>query len=84
LPNKEDDKIEEDVFRRQNEASEDYHRLERRDCLKFGEELLNKITKVLALRGNEQDPTPILRCQDRLAVGCVSETTWKTEGPWRE
>ena len=43
LLNKEDYKIEEDVFKRRNEPFEDYDRLKRSDCLKFGEETLNKI-----------------------------------------
>ena len=43
LLNKEDYKIEEDVFKRRNEPFEDYDRLKRSDCLKFGEEILNKV-----------------------------------------
>jgi len=43
LLNKEDYKIEEDVFKRRNEPFEDYDRLKTSDCLKFGEEILNKI-----------------------------------------
>ena len=43
LLNKDDYKIEEDVFKRRNEPFEDYDRLKRSDCLKFGEEILNKI-----------------------------------------
>jgi menaquinone-dependent protoporphyrinogen IX oxidase len=43
LLNKEDYKIEEDVFKRRNEPFEDYDRLKRGDCLKFGEEILNKV-----------------------------------------
>ena len=40
LLNEEDYKIEEEVFRRRNEPYEDYDRLKRSDCLKFGEEIL--------------------------------------------
>ena len=40
LLNEEDDKIEEEVFKRRNESYEDYDRLKRNDCLKFGEEIL--------------------------------------------
>ena len=43
LLNKEDYKIEEEVFRRRNEPFEDYDRLKRNDCLKFGEDILSKI-----------------------------------------
>jgi len=43
LLNKEDYKIEEEVFKRRDEPFEDYDRLKRIDCLKFGEEILNKI-----------------------------------------
>jgi menaquinone-dependent protoporphyrinogen IX oxidase len=43
LLNKEDYKVEEEVFKRRNEPYEDYDRLKRSDCLKFGEEILNKI-----------------------------------------
>jgi len=43
LINKEDYKIEEDVFKRRNEPFEDYDRLKRIDCLKFGEEIFNKV-----------------------------------------
>ena len=43
LLNKEDYKIEEDVFKRRNEPFEDYDHLKRSDCLKFGEEILNKV-----------------------------------------
>ena len=43
LLNEEDYKIEEEVFKRRNEPYEDYDRLKRSDCLKFGEETLNKI-----------------------------------------
>ena len=42
LLNEEDYKIEEDVSKRRNEPFEDYDRLKRTDCLKFGEEILNK------------------------------------------
>ena len=40
LLNEEDYKIEEEVFKRRNEPYEDYDRLKRSDCLKFGEEIL--------------------------------------------
>ena len=43
LLNKEDYKVEEDVFKRRNAPFEDYDDLKRSDCLKFGEEILNKI-----------------------------------------
>ncbi len=43
LLNKEDYKIEEDVFKRRNEPFEDYDRLKRSDCLKFGEDILKII-----------------------------------------
>ena len=43
LLNREDYKIEEEVFKRRNEPFEDYDRLKRSDCLKFGEEILNKM-----------------------------------------
>ncbi len=43
LLNKEDYKVEEEVFKRRNEPYEDYDRLKRSDCLKFGEEILNKV-----------------------------------------
>jgi menaquinone-dependent protoporphyrinogen IX oxidase len=43
LLNKEDYKVEEEVFKRRNEPFEDYDRLKRSDCLKFGEEILDKI-----------------------------------------
>jgi len=43
LLNEEDYKIEENVFKRRNEPFEDYDRLQRSDCLKFGEEILNKV-----------------------------------------
>jgi menaquinone-dependent protoporphyrinogen IX oxidase len=43
LLNEEDYKIEENVFKRRNEPFEDYDRLPRSDCLKLGEEILNKI-----------------------------------------
>ncbi len=43
LLNKEDYRIEEEVFKRRNEPFEDYDRLKRSDCLKFGAETLNKI-----------------------------------------
>ena len=39
LLNEEDYKIEEEVFKRRNEPYEDYDRLKRSDCLKFGEEI---------------------------------------------
>jgi menaquinone-dependent protoporphyrinogen IX oxidase len=42
LLNEEDYKIEEQVFRRRNQPFEDYDRLQRGDCLKFGEEILAK------------------------------------------
>ena len=42
LLNEEDYKIEENVFKRRNEAFEDYDHLKRSDCLKFGEEILSK------------------------------------------
>ena len=42
LLNEEDYRIEENVFKRRNEPFEDYDRLQRGDCLKFGEEILNK------------------------------------------
>ena len=40
--NEEDYKIEERVFQRRNEPFEDYDRLQRIDCLKFGEEILKR------------------------------------------
>ena len=43
LLNAEDLKIQEDVFKRRNQAFEDYDRLQRKDCLKFGEEILAKV-----------------------------------------
>lgn len=43
LLNKEDYKIEEEVFKRRNLPFEDYDRLQRSDCLKFGEEILTKV-----------------------------------------
>jgi len=43
LLNKEDYKIEEEVFKRRNQPFEDYDRLQRSDCLKFGEEVFNKV-----------------------------------------
>jgi menaquinone-dependent protoporphyrinogen IX oxidase len=43
LLNKEDYKIEEEVFKRRNQPFEDYNRLQRSDCLKFGEEILTKV-----------------------------------------
>jgi len=43
LLNKEDYKIEEEVFKRRNQPFEDYDRLQRNDCLKFGEEILTKV-----------------------------------------
>jgi len=43
LLNKDDYKVEEDVFKLRNEPFEDYDRLKRTDCLKFGEEILNKV-----------------------------------------
>ena len=42
LLNKEDYRIEEEVFKRRNQPFEDYDRLQRSDCLKFGEEILTK------------------------------------------
>jgi len=42
LLNEEDYKVEEEVFKRRNEPFEDYDRLKRSDCLKFGEEILSK------------------------------------------
>ena len=43
LLNAPDYKIEEEVAKRQNHPFEDYDRLQRKDCLKFGEEILTKI-----------------------------------------
>jgi hypothetical protein len=43
LLNKEDYKIEEEVFKRRNEAFEDYDRLQRSDRLRFGKETLTKV-----------------------------------------
>ena len=43
LLNKEDYKIEEEVFKRRNQPFEDYDRLQRNECLKFGEEILTKV-----------------------------------------
>jgi len=43
LLSKEDYKIEEEVFKRRNQPFEDYDNLQRSDCLKFGEEILNKV-----------------------------------------
>jgi len=43
LLNQEDYKVEEGVFKRRNEPYEDYDRLKRSDCLKFGEEILSKM-----------------------------------------
>ena len=43
LLNEEDYKLEEEVFKRRNEPYEDYDRLKRSDCLKFGEEILGKV-----------------------------------------
>lgn len=43
LLNKEDYKIQEEVFKRRNQPFEDYDRLQRSDCLKFGEEILSKV-----------------------------------------
>ena len=43
LLNGPDYKIEEEVAKRQNHPFEDYDRLQRKDCLKFGEEILKKI-----------------------------------------
>jgi hypothetical protein len=43
LLNKDDYKIEEEVFNRRNQPFEDYDRLRRSDCLKFGEEILTKV-----------------------------------------
>ena len=42
LLNPPDYKIEEEVAKRQNHPFEDYDRLQRKDCLKFGEEILTK------------------------------------------
>ena len=42
LLNKEDYKVEEEVFKRRNQPFEDYDYLKRSDCLKFGEEILGK------------------------------------------
>ena len=43
LLNAPDYKIEEEVAKRQNHPFEDYDRLQRKDCLKFGEEILTKM-----------------------------------------
>jgi menaquinone-dependent protoporphyrinogen IX oxidase len=43
LLNAPDYKIEEEVAKRQNHPFEDYDHLQRKDCLKFGEEILTKI-----------------------------------------
>ena len=43
LLNAPDYKIEEEVAKRQGHPFEDYDRLQRKDCLKFGEEILTKI-----------------------------------------
>jgi len=43
LLNKEDYKIEEEVFKRRNQPFDDYDRLQRSDCLKFGEQILTKV-----------------------------------------
>ena len=43
LLNKEDYKVEEEVFKRRNQPFEDYDHLQRSDCLKFGEEILVKV-----------------------------------------
>jgi menaquinone-dependent protoporphyrinogen IX oxidase len=43
LLNKEDYKVEEEVFKRRNQPFEDYDSLKRSDCLNFGEEILRKI-----------------------------------------
>lgn len=43
LLNKDDYKIEEEVFKRRNQPFEDYDHLQRSDCLKFGEEILTKV-----------------------------------------
>jgi menaquinone-dependent protoporphyrinogen IX oxidase len=42
LLNAEDYKVEAEVAKRRNEPYEDYDRLQRKDCLKFGEEILAK------------------------------------------
>jgi menaquinone-dependent protoporphyrinogen IX oxidase len=42
LLNKEDYKVEEEVFKRRNQPFEDYDYLKRGDCLNFGEEILSK------------------------------------------
>lgn len=43
LLNTEDYKIEEEVAKRRNQPYEDYDHLQRKDCLKFGEEILTKV-----------------------------------------
>jgi menaquinone-dependent protoporphyrinogen IX oxidase len=43
LLNEEDYKLEEEVFKRRNEPYEDYDRLKRGDCLKFGDEIVSKV-----------------------------------------
>ena len=43
LLNKDDYKIEEEVSKRRNQPFEDSDRLQRSDCLKFGEEILTKV-----------------------------------------
>jgi menaquinone-dependent protoporphyrinogen IX oxidase len=43
LLNKEDFKVQEEVFKRRNSPFEDYDNLQRKDCLKFGEETLNTV-----------------------------------------
>ena len=43
LLNTEDYKVQEEVFKRRNQSFEDYDRLQRSDCLKFGEEILTKV-----------------------------------------
>ena len=42
LLNAEDDKIEQEVARKRNESYQDYDRLQRKDCLNFGAEVLAK------------------------------------------
>jgi menaquinone-dependent protoporphyrinogen IX oxidase len=42
LLNKEDYKVEEEVFKRRNHPFEDYDYLKRSDCLNFGEQILSK------------------------------------------
>ena len=44
LLNPEDYKIQEEVAKRRNQPFEDYDRLQRKDCLQFGDEILAKIS----------------------------------------